>query len=343
MNVQKDDLICGLKAIKLRDFLKKYISIYTPIHSYTMSKYFNFSEDKSNKILENLSEQGYLDRKSNNSGISYSLNTNGNALANTSFSKRIGRAKVEQFTSDIIDRASYINKSKDIFMMKINKIYLFGSCLDKSIDDYGDIDLIVDIEDNKEQEEANIKDEYKYVPPNTPYYLTWTLFEKDKLQMFIKANNHYISIHGIREFELDTDFIQIYPTDDYSKENNIAIEKGFKAIKKVVRVSKQDEVGFLYATKKNDKFSFYYNFPDDLSGLLMLSHYQDLQEEVPNAIRVLSNSETLNEVIKIEGVQNLKKKIKEASKSIKIKYIREEMLAVMLNMIEHAKDNCEEI
>ncbi|NQZ54864.1 MAG: hypothetical protein HRT93_11515 [Piscirickettsiaceae bacterium] len=345
MYIQKDDLICGFRAIELRDFFKKYGDNCSNMAAQHFSDYFSISKEEGEKILKNLLSESYLaEENTHNDIIYYQLDIKGNALVNTRFTKRMHRAKVEQLLSEVISRASYINESKDVFLKRISKLYLFGSCLDESKDDYGDIDLIVEVEDNKEQEQDSIKEEYRIVTPfQKTYNLSWTLSEEEKINKFLKASNGYISIHEPVEFGLIDDFLEIYPTRNDVKENDKAIEKGLKAITKRVRRNKREELGSIYVdtiTSGDEKrFSFHYNFPDNFHEELSCALYEDIEEEFPIMNNATSHLKIFKKVLQIEKEEVLKKKMKEAAKAIKSKAIREEMLNYIFEDIEEAKIN----
>lgn len=75
----------------------------------------------------------------------YEVSTLGMRLCATKATRRFNREKGMKSLNALIERAKQINASDDL--VKVKQIVLFGSFLDETLDDYGDIDVAIDYYD----------------------------------------------------------------------------------------------------------------------------------------------------------------------------------------------------
>lgn len=219
MNVNKNDKICEVPLIKIRNFLRRFNSDYYENISKSLSDYFGLSDKAAEALLSELISNGYLEKEEKDKDI-YQRSVKGNALSNVRFVKRMNKQKADRVFEDFMARVESLNKSDD-FIYKVKRILLFGSYLNKENEDFGDIDLAVELEqrikDNKAFEDAqqeiinnaiengkvfsNIVDELFY-----PEYLVFK---------FLKNSSRYISLHRIDQVSmLKITYRQVYPSTD---------------------------------------------------------------------------------------------------------------------------------
>lgn len=186
MRLKSNEIVCGLKAKDIRNFLKND----------------GFNKDLFNKIFPNnkqslnqLIEEGYIEASSDN----YFENTvKGNALAMAKFIKPISRQDGKKIVADLISRAEKINDDQ-YYVIYIDEIHAFGSFITDS-EDLGDIDLYF-ISSLKEiythDQVTKIGNERA---PESYDWISAMLYARDiEPKQFLKNKNKYINFHSESE------------------------------------------------------------------------------------------------------------------------------------------------
>lgn len=151
MRVDPKKKYCGLNAKDMRFFLNR-------LFDYTFSgekrtkkqilqvyEIFNYKPRLSKvNFIKALIEEGFIEKQKQH----YILTYKATGFANAKLTPPITKAKAKSIVDDLINRAIEIN-TNPYFVGQIKSIKLFGSYIDPTKKDCGDIDVIVDISRKK--------------------------------------------------------------------------------------------------------------------------------------------------------------------------------------------------
>jgi hypothetical protein len=120
----------------------------------------------------------------------------GSGLAGASFLKPITRAKAAVLLAGVVDRATSYNADPDKPAW-IERISLFGSLLDQTATDFGDIDLHVVLEDRAEHDAAEAALAYARASGRTfPSWIDRLFWAKTEAKQILRNRSGYLSIHS---------------------------------------------------------------------------------------------------------------------------------------------------
>ena len=199
MQVDKNDIICGYPAPKVRDFLRKlrhrkYGAIVA------CKKAFGVSEKQAPKLLESLCKEGYI-RKIENG---WDTTVKGNALSVVRFVPRLSYYEMEEKLIDLYHRIQTVNYS-DVFILCIAEARLFGSLMYKGRDSYGDIDIAIDLAPKftdpiqYEQAKKKLIDDALNRGVKIPNEKELDEYPAKVIFDFLQARSPYISVHSMSE------------------------------------------------------------------------------------------------------------------------------------------------
>lgn len=144
MRVSKNDMICGLPAPMARQLMRSYFDYRSPgLAADLLGLDLDAAEDQ----LRSFEAAGYLEQIDKESAVGdqrWVTTVQGNALAQASFGKPIGRATAERHLAQVIERASAYN-ADSARLLTVKEIAVFGSYLDPEADRLGDLDLAVTV------------------------------------------------------------------------------------------------------------------------------------------------------------------------------------------------------
>lgn len=149
MRVDPKKKYCGLGAKDMRLFLNNLFDIYdskkTKKDILQVYKIFE-SRPRLSKInfIKALIEEGFIEKQKQH----YTLTDKAIGFANAKLIPRINKIKAKSIVEDLVNRAMQINNNP-YFVGQVTTIKLFGSYIDPTKKDCGDIDVIVDIERKK--------------------------------------------------------------------------------------------------------------------------------------------------------------------------------------------------
>ncbi|WP_460751592.1 nucleotidyltransferase domain-containing protein [Myceligenerans cantabricum] len=161
MRLQREAPVAGIDPGLARDLARACL------HDWTRSAYIahvvKADVAEAERLLGQLESEGYVARKAHERGgeaeLWWNTTLRGSGLASASFLKPIIRAKAETLLAGVLDRAAAYNADPDKPLW-IEKISLFGSMLNETATDFGDVDLHVVLKDRAEHDET---------PPRQPW------------------------------------------------------------------------------------------------------------------------------------------------------------------------------
>ena len=143
MRLAKTDVIAGLDATTARELMR---SLRTEKSLEYVRTRLPAGTDAAAALTE-LVEAGFLTEE-HGSPVDgdrwWVTTTRGNALGMASFAKPISRATAERLLAGLLDRARTWNENPER-LVSIEEIVVFGSYLDPTVDQLGDVDIAVTI------------------------------------------------------------------------------------------------------------------------------------------------------------------------------------------------------
>lgn len=136
MKVDKHMTIGNMPIKEIRDFFIRY---RTPakFSLMTVEQYFKISNNSARDLCKELIKREFIE---DDRFDKYAVTEKGNALAQTKFVKRMNKEKADLIFQKFIDRVEEVN-SDNTFLYCVKQLFLFGSYLDRSSDDFGDLDI----------------------------------------------------------------------------------------------------------------------------------------------------------------------------------------------------------
>lgn len=153
------------------------------------------------KLLDFLLKHQYISNTESREKNVYYANTSLRSVANASLNKRKNKSYSWNALAKAIIRAEVIQHSSiDWAINKPKSIFLFGSMLDNSKENYGDADIIVSfsVEEQQQQNYYKLKEKIanKYTNNNIFDYKTYGEFgfqDETQIKIDIKNNNTFLS------------------------------------------------------------------------------------------------------------------------------------------------------
>jgi hypothetical protein len=159
MKLDRNDIICGFPAKKVRDFLGGKHGAFVhrdhidPAHCERKAKeYFG---EKAIDVLAELSKRGWIIRTKVDADVAadegmklntpiVSLTQEGRQSRIISLNKRFSRTDGDVVVTEVIERAKAINANTDL-ICGISELRLFGSMLDSNAKTVGDVDIVFEL------------------------------------------------------------------------------------------------------------------------------------------------------------------------------------------------------
>ncbi|MCP2264408.1 hypothetical protein ACFQHV_23690 [Promicromonospora thailandica] len=151
------------------------------------------------RLLRQLEADGYVRHETPESDgepeVWWNTTLPGSGLAGASFLRPINRAKAESHLAGLLDRAASYNADVDKPVW-IERISLFGSLLDDTATDFGDVDLHVVLEDRAEHDAAEAALAYARASGTTfPNWIDRFFWAKTEAKQILRNRSGYLSIH----------------------------------------------------------------------------------------------------------------------------------------------------
>ena len=182
LNLQKNSKIAGVKAIHLRDFLKKRSSFsLNDVDSV-------FGSDKSSYLILHLIEHQWIEKCQDHYRITYSEEVSRFLVSKVQ--KRFSKTEGESLLVDIKKRCLEIENDPNFFY-KIESLILFGSMLNPKSPDVGDVDILVGFNRKSQCEKqfsAMVSRDYRDA-----------FRMQENILKFLQSKNRKISIHDMSD------------------------------------------------------------------------------------------------------------------------------------------------
>ncbi|MCP2286867.1 hypothetical protein APR04_005812 [Promicromonospora umidemergens] len=154
---------------------------------------------EADRLLHQLESDGYVMQQTREYDgepeVWWNTTLLGSGLAGASFLKPINRAKAEALLAGVLERAASYNADPDKPVW-IERISLFGSLLDQTATDFGDIDLHVVLEDRAEHDVAEAALAYARASGKSfPSWIDKLFWGQIEAKQILRNRSGYLSIH----------------------------------------------------------------------------------------------------------------------------------------------------
>lgn len=216
MKVDKHITIGNIPIKGIRDFFIRY---RTPakFSLMTVEQYFKISNNSARDLCKELISQEFIE---DDKFGKYVVTEKGNALAQTKFVKRMNKEKADLIFQKFIDRVEEVN-SNNTFLYYVKQLFLFGSYLDRSSDDFGDLDIAFVLERKIKDSNDFMAAQQKLVQDACENGKVFSsiveevCYAETIVLKHLKSRSPYISLHRLSDvIELGAPYKQIYPFSD---------------------------------------------------------------------------------------------------------------------------------
>lgn len=212
MRITRKDKILNTPTLIVRNFLRKHKDsrdfTFRQFHE-SMVRYL----DDTPLLLATIIDEGYIE--DNGKGC-YEVTQKGRSLCLAKCHKPLNKDAADRIFSEFMARVHAVN-SDDNYLYRVKTVLLFGSYIDPQAVDFGDIDIVVELErrfdyevfKNKDDEmvreaQANGK-EFRSIVEELAY-------THDIVIKALKNRNRYISMHRMYDIEgLKCPYKQVFP------------------------------------------------------------------------------------------------------------------------------------
>ena len=199
MRIKPNETLGNIPILQIRHFFQIYYRGFT---LETLKDFFSLSLKDAKTIIDELLSGEYIINKTDEliMGVGdYVLCKNGFMLCAARAIPPISREKADKYFNEFMERVHEVNND-DYYLWTIDKVYLFGSYLDKNKTDYGDIDIFILLK-NKEPDYAkytNLREkrieELRKKGKHFKSFLDELNFPEYEIQLKLKNRCRYLSI-----------------------------------------------------------------------------------------------------------------------------------------------------
>ncbi|WP_378947753.1 nucleotidyltransferase domain-containing protein [Mesorhizobium sp. ANAO-SY3R2] len=148
-------------------------------------------------LLRELAERGFIE-PFNESHEEFQISDAGRALCRAKFIKRLTRAQALDKLRAFLGRVSAVNDNAEL-LYAIEKVYLYGSLLNKSNADYGDIDLLVVLKRKPIEESFVDASRRRAIASGKVLDFKGQIdFAENEVWLILSGRDSYISLDGYR-------------------------------------------------------------------------------------------------------------------------------------------------
>lgn len=194
MRIEKTEMIKSIKAITVRNVLKK-ISRFSIINFNFFDYHLNTSEKEVNDLISELLTIGYIKKDINKNY--YYITSKGLMFSNATAALPLKRKTCDRLVKELLERVEIVNTSDD-FLLYVEEVRLFGSYLDQKKDKINDVDFYIELVNKPDETEIGYSDRAfehcKKFNKHLSYRaaLEWPL---QQIYIFLKNRSKGISIH----------------------------------------------------------------------------------------------------------------------------------------------------
>ncbi|GAA4660054.1 hypothetical protein [Arthrobacter cryoconiti] len=208
MRIAKTDSIADLPATAARDFLRRVKNADFD-EDWALTLLGASGEDHAVIVLGLLEAQGYIERTgaSHEGSPWWRTTILGNALAMASFGKPISRKTGERLVKEMLERARLYN-SDLTRPYYVQRLRIFGSYLDKTIDPLGDVDVELVIGHRVTDPQALLQ--YAVDSGRTfPTFMDQLMWPQKEIVQILRNRSAAINI-TLEDIELITDRVETF-------------------------------------------------------------------------------------------------------------------------------------
>ncbi len=208
MRINWNEEICGLPLLRVRDLLRRAGPDQFNIGFVTDA--LRIKQKSARDLIAELVRRGWLEKvramtpHARRRKIDYFEKTvTGNAFAISRAVRRISREKAESILKGFMDRVKAVNANDD-FGWYVVEVRLFGSYLDPSFTDLGDIDLGVELARRPiigREVVAHNKERARLSGRASLTFFQELTFAQSEVQKFLRSRSPYISMHRLDDIE----------------------------------------------------------------------------------------------------------------------------------------------
>lgn len=197
MRISREQIICGVPAIALRDAFKRLDSSWDIEY---LAGLLKVPSEQAQECLSCLLGEGYVEPDSEVHGRQlFRVTLKGGALTLASALKPISRLKAESLVAEVVKRAREVNADPGQ-LYRVAKLTVFGSYLSDA-EELGDVDIAVGLARKDDEWPPMPEGEYEYArrlpqgarKPRGPFEtLAWP---QEAVWRILKGKSRYISIH----------------------------------------------------------------------------------------------------------------------------------------------------
>jgi predicted nucleotidyltransferase len=143
VRIQKTDIIAGLPASVARDAVRIFAGSATPARSVALVL-AKLGREDIDAVVTELNREGFVEPSAGRTDDDpwWVTTIKGNALAMASFGRPISRRTADRLLLELLDRVHSLNADQHQ-LFSADRVRIFGSYLDKSVDPLGDLDVEV--------------------------------------------------------------------------------------------------------------------------------------------------------------------------------------------------------
>ena len=203
MRIDRNTVIGGRPAKQVRNLLRKMENRYWG--SCDIAEYFGIRTTAARVLIDRLVELALLKREENQSDGKpcHVWGENAGRLANAKLLKPIDRKKADELVAGLLQRIKQVNVD-DYYLYVVDEVRLFGSYIDASRHDFGDVDagvklarrsahrrLVDQLEERKQQGG----------PQRFGSYADWLRYPELEVIKFLKNRSPYLSLRNMHQLE----------------------------------------------------------------------------------------------------------------------------------------------
>lgn len=194
MRISRDQIICGIPAMQLRDAFKRLDSAFDVEH---LADLLKVGPAEAQACLDSLMVEGYVERDFEAEGRQFFRATvRGGALALASALKPISRERADTLVAGVVERAQQVNADTDQ-LYRVSKLLVFGSYLTET-DELGDVDIAVELTRKDDEWPPMPEGEYEYARrcgKRPRGALEALALPQETVWRLLKGGSRHISIH----------------------------------------------------------------------------------------------------------------------------------------------------
>ncbi len=206
MRVDWNEEICGIRLLRVRDMLRRAGSAEIGVGFVADTLRIKMKDARA--LVEELVRRGWLEKvkkrlKDRSKVVWYERTVAGNAFANARAVRRISRVKAKSILAGFIDRVKAVNANDD-YGAYVLEVRVFGSYLDPSVGDLGDIDLGLELARRPiigRNIVAHSKERAKLSGRTSMSFFEEIFYSDIEVRRFLKARSPYISMHRLDDIE----------------------------------------------------------------------------------------------------------------------------------------------